>query len=139
MLFTRKVQYAVKALVTLAAQDAYPEKGEALLVEELAKASRVPKPFLGKIVSELSAVGILNSKRGRGGGISLTRDPKKILLGECIEALDRIGGQRRCVLEPRPCNEKQACPLHKTTQAIRKKVFEETTLAQLLGDGKWIT
>lgn len=138
MLFTRKVQYAVKALVTLAYKGVYPGKGTALLVKDLAKCSGVPRPFLGKIVSELSSVGILNSKRGRGGGIMLTRDPRKIKLGECIEALDRIGGQRRCVLEPRPCSEKNPCPLHKTSQAIRRKVFEETSLAQLLGDGKWI-
>lgn len=145
MILSKKAQYAIKALVTLAQNGAYPNAPkskknteEQMLVRDLAIQAKVPGAFLGKIISELSSVGIINSRKGRGGGVSLTRNPKEIRLGECIEAIDRIHGQRKCVLEERPCREVLSCPLHPVASKIRVEILEKTTLAQVLGDGRWL-
>lgn len=145
MILSKKAQYAIKALVTLARNGAYPDapktkkvKDGQMLVRDLAVEAKVPGAFLGKIISELSAVGVISSRKGRGGGVSLTRNPQDIRLGECIESIDRIHGQRRCVLEERPCGECSPCPLHPIASKIRVEILEKTTLSQVLGDGKWL-
>lgn len=138
VIFSKKSQYAIKSLVTLASRGAYPGKNSPLLVTDLAEYSGVPAPFLGKIISELSIAGIVTTKKGRGGGVMLTSEPKKILLRECLEAVDRINGQRSCILEPKPCSETNSCPLHEFSKKVRHQLLEKTTLDKVLGNGKWL-
>lgn len=137
MLFSTKTQYALKALIVLATEGAVVGK-KSFLVKELAKLSKVPIPFLGKIISELSAAGIVETRKGRGGGVSLTKSPDKIYLGECLEVTNRVGGQRACVLEKRACREQKPCPLHNVAKKIRQDVLERTTLLEMSRDKKWL-
>lgn len=138
MLLSKKAQYAVKALVTLANAKSYPKGGSPMLVRDLAKKSFVPKAYLGKIISELSAHGLVVSQKGRGGGIKLCRHPKDIKLGECIELLDHIHGQKKCMLNPRPCQESHPCPLHSIATKIRREVLANTSILQISNDIRWL-
>lgn len=138
MLLSTKAQYAVKAVVTLAHAKAFPGGSGPMLVRDLAKRSHVPSAFLGKIISELSTVGLLKSQKGRGGGVALARHPKTIRLGECIESIDRVHGQNRCMLNPRPCRDATPCPLHSIASRIRQDVFGRTNLAEIAKDVSWM-
>ena len=48
----------------------------------------IPLPTAQKLVSRLSAAGLLESSRGTGGGVRLTRPPATITLADVIEAVE---------------------------------------------------
>ncbi|MEJ7925848.1 Rrf2 family transcriptional regulator [Sphingobium sp. AN641] len=68
----------------------------------------IPLPTAQKLVSRLSAAGLLESSRGTGGGVRLSRPPATITLADVIEAVEgpiamtacAEKGAHDCVLEP---------------------------------------
>ena len=83
-MLTRKSKYAIKALLTLAEQ---PDR-RPVLIADLAEDQRIPRKFLEAILLDLKRHGLLQSKKGKGGGYLLRRDPRDITVGEVIRLLD---------------------------------------------------
>jgi len=54
----------------------------------LAEETGVPLPTAQKLVSRLSGAGLLESTRGTGGGVRLTRPPTAISLADIVEAVE---------------------------------------------------
>jgi len=48
----------------------------------------IPLPTAQKLVSRLSAAGLLESTRGTGGGVRLSRPPATITLADVVEAVE---------------------------------------------------
>ncbi|NWK96726.1 AsnC family transcriptional regulator [Sphingobium lactosutens] len=48
----------------------------------------IPLPTAQKLVSRLSAAGLLESSRGTGGGVRLSRPPAAITLADVVEAVE---------------------------------------------------
>ena len=73
----------------------------------LAQETGVPLPTAKKLVSRLTAAGLIESTRGVGGGIRLARPPASISLAEIVEAVEgplaitccTIEGNHDCALE----------------------------------------
>ena len=65
----------------------------------LAGETGVPLPTAQKLVSRLSAAGLLESARGTGGGFRLTRPPSMITLADIIEAVEGPIALTSCVDE----------------------------------------
>ena len=63
----------------------------------LAEQTGVPLPTAQKLVSRLSAAGLLESARGTGGGFRLSRPPSAISLAEVIEAVEGPIALTTCV------------------------------------------
>ncbi|WP_267395930.1 SUF system Fe-S cluster assembly regulator [Sphingomonas sp. GC_Shp_1] len=63
----------------------------------LAEQTGVPLPTAQKLVSRLSAAGLLESTRGTGGGFRLSRPPASISLAEIIEAVEGPIAMTACV------------------------------------------
>src|SRR3569832_1741241 len=59
-----------------------------LKASTLAERQKLPRKFLEAILLELTREGLLESKKGRGGGYVLTRKSGDITVGEVIRALD---------------------------------------------------
>lgn len=55
---------------------------------ELARATGLPVATVQKLVSKLSAAGLLRSARGMGGGLRLARPAEAISLAEIVEAVE---------------------------------------------------
>lgn len=83
-MLTNKGKYGLKAMVHLAGL----EPGRPALVAEVASANTIPKKFLDAILGELRTAGLVHSKKGRGGGYVLAKNPAKITVGEIVRALD---------------------------------------------------
>lgn len=68
----------------------------------------IPLPTAQKLVSRLSAAGLLESSRGTGGGVRLSRPPAAITLADVVEAVEgpiamtacAETGAHDCTLEP---------------------------------------
>ena len=54
----------------------------------LAEETGLPLPTAQKLVSKLSAAGLIESVRGAGGGFRLSRPPAAITLADIVEAVD---------------------------------------------------
>lgn len=83
-MLTKKAKYALKAVLYLAREYG---KGP-ILVSEIAEREQIPHKFLEVILLDLKNMGILQSKKGKGGGYSLSKSPDSIFFGQVIRAID---------------------------------------------------
>ena len=77
MRISAKADYAVRAMVELAAAGDEPVKGE-----RLAEAQDIPLQFLEHILLELKHAGLVRARRGAKGGYWLARPPEEITIAD---------------------------------------------------------
>lgn len=92
MYVSAKSDYALRALVTLAAE------GVPLTANELARRQEIPVSYLEAILLDLRRVGLVASRRGPDAGYRFLRDPATITPAEVMRILDgplaEVRGQR---------------------------------------------
>lgn len=81
-----KTKYAIKALITLAEEQA--RGGSSLTIEEIAERGGTPKRFLEHILLEIKRGGLIGSRRGRVGGYVLIKPPQSISIGAILRLID---------------------------------------------------
>lgn len=86
--------YAVVLLVAAARHCGGAARMNATL---LAEETGVPLPTAQKLVSRLSAAGLIESARGTGGGFRLSRPPSAITLADIVEAVEGRIAMTACV------------------------------------------
>jgi FeS assembly SUF system regulator len=62
--------------------------GARVSAAQLALETGLPAPTVQKLVSKLSAAGLMRSSRGAGGGLKLARPPAAISLADIVEAVE---------------------------------------------------
>lgn len=126
---TAKVDYAVRAMVELAAADGGPIKGEAI-----ANAQAVPLRFLENILIELRHARLVRSQRGAEGGYRLARPAETITIADVIRTVE---GPIASIRSERPDELSYsgvAAPLREVWVALRasmRTVLETVTLADV--------
>jgi Rrf2 family protein len=133
---SQKTKYALRALQLLAREHG---KGP-ILISELAVKEDIPKKFLELILLELKHQGILQSKKGKGGGYFLRQPPDKVTLGQVIRAFDGPLAPLPCVSETsfrrcEECRDEMICGTRHVMKEVRDamaKILDGTTLADLL-------
>jgi len=141
-MITNKTRYALKALGFLAEEHA---AGRPILIARVATQQKIPRKFLEAILLELKNKGVLQSKKGKGGGYSLAKNPDQIKL---IEIMRMVEGP----LAPLPCLSKTAhakcegcqdegvCNLKhvmKEAYEAQLKVLEKVSLQDMLENKKF--
>lgn len=81
MRLTRKCQYALRAVLELAARNT----GQPVKVQDIASAQNISPRFLEVILNELRHGGFVNSRRGSEGGYILVRPADELTVGQVIE------------------------------------------------------
>ncbi len=102
MRISAKGEYAALSILDLA--EAY-KTNEIRTLEEISKDNSIPHPFLVQILLELKRAGLVESKRGAGGGYRLARHPRDISLGEVIRLIDGPLLPFKCSIEPADSGE----------------------------------
>ena len=82
MNITRAADYSLRLLVKLAALDGGAQS------RPLAEEIDIPFNHFNKLTRLLARRGFISTRKGKGGGLKLARDPKKISLVEVIEAVE---------------------------------------------------
>ncbi len=110
-----------------------------VLIADIAKKKKIPLKFLENILLELRKAGILESKKGKGGGYFLKIPPSKIALADIIRKVDGPIAMLPCVSlyfyeRCKNCDEKN-CGLHDIMILVRDanlKILESKTVADLI-------
>ena len=130
-MISQTTEYALRIIVYLASLD-----GVAATTAQIASATRTPQGYLSKILRNLARGGLVQSQRGKHGGSTLARPPKRITVWDVVEVVDPIERIRTCPLGLK--NHGVAlCPLHKRLDAAIASVeaaFRATTIAEVVAD-----
>ena len=133
-MLSRKGQYAFRALTHLVDR---MDQGP-ILISEISRKKRIPLKFLENILLELKKAGILDSKKGKGGGYFIKADPAKTTVASVIRIVDgpiallpcvSLNFYQRC----KNCDERN-CGLHDIMENVRDAtlaVLERRTLLDL--------
>ena len=134
-MLSKKSQYAFNALTYLA------EKYNTgpVLISEISKRKKIPLKFLENILLELKKAGMLDSKKGKGGGYYLAKDPSEIKVANVIRLVNGPIAMLPCVSlyfyeRCKNCDEKH-CGLHDMMIEVRDatlNILENRTLRDLL-------
>jgi Rrf2 family protein len=134
-MLSKKTQYAFRALAHLALQYGNgPVRISSISIEQ-----RIPLKFLENILVELKNAGMLESKKGKGGGYVLKTSPKKINLATVIRIINGPIALLPCVSlnfyeRCQDCNE-ETCGMRKMMLIARDatlKVLEKKTLYDII-------
>jgi Rrf2 family protein len=131
-IINRDTDYAVKALVYIARNDA----GK-VTVSGLALETHIPRPFLRKIFQNLNKEGILESSKGKNGGFRLALPPDQIFLTRIIRIFQGSIKLNECLFKEKFCADIRNCPLKKKIDALENHVLAElaaTTIGSLARD-----
>jgi len=134
-MLSKKSQYAFKALTYLSEKF---NEGP-VLISEIAKNKKIPIKFLESILLELKKAGILDSKKGKGGGYFLNQRPEKVKVATVIRLINGPISMLPCVSlyfyeRCKNCNEKH-CGLHDMMIEVRDAtlgIVENRTLKDLV-------
>src|SRR5690606_22942906 len=133
-MLSKKAQYAFKALMYMAEK----KDNQPVLIAEIAKKKKIPLKFLENILLELKKAGILDSKKGKGGGYFFKMSPKEVNMAKIMRLIDGPIAMLPCVSlyfyeRCKNCDEKQ-CGLHDTMIQVRDvtlKLLEKKTVADI--------
>lgn len=132
-----KTQYAFKALMYMAQQD----KQRPILIAEISEQKTIPLKFLENILLELKKAGILDSKKGKGGGYLFAKNPADIKLATVMRLIDGPISLLPCVslhfyTKCKNCEE-NFCGLNKIMLQVRDAslaILENKTVADIAGN-----
>jgi Rrf2 family protein len=132
---SRKSKYGLKALLVLAHEDG----AGPVLVSEIASREAIPQKFLEAILLDLNRRGLVQSKKGKGGGYFLRRAPAEITVGDVIRSLEGPLALVPCVSQTAytPCVEcvdERTCGIRLAMKEVRDataQILDHLTLADV--------
>jgi Rrf2 family nitric oxide-sensitive transcriptional repressor len=132
MRLTNYTDYSLRVLIYLAAK----EKDNLSNIKEIAEAYQISKNHLMKVTYELGKLNVIETIRGRGGGIRLAKDPSEINIGFIVRQTEDDFSLVECFdPERNACTISPACTLkgvlHKALQAYFE-VLDGYTLEDLV-------
>jgi FeS assembly SUF system regulator len=119
MRLSAQADYAVVMMRAAARQCGSVRLNATLLAAE----TGLPLPTVQKLVSRLSAAGLIESSRGTGGGFRLARPPAAISLADIVEAIEGPIAMTPCVEHGRhDCAIEGSCEVRPHWNAVNGAV-----------------
>lgn len=133
-MLNQSADYALRAVLFIA----QPRARRSCTASSIAKATGVPRNYLGKVLHALVSAGVLASVRGPRGGFRLAMDASKLTVADIAAPFQRMPQRRICLLGDRPCDAAQPCVAHQQWQSAADQVtglFRTTTIDAMLSAG----
>lgn len=137
-MLSKKTKYGLKALTYLASQS----ERAPVQISEIAGHENIPQKFLESILLTLRKTGLLGSKKGKGGGYYLIKEPNEIPMTTVIRVLEGPIAMVPCVSlnfyeKCDDCPDENKCAVHKLMLQVRDsalEVYRKNTLADLISE-----
>ena len=137
-MLSKKTKYGIKALTYLARQ----ENKTPVQIATISKSENISLKFLESILLTLRKNGLLGSKKGKGGGYYLLKEPSEIEMTTIMRILEGPISMVPCVSlnfyeKCDDCPDENACAVHNLMLQVRDstlQIFRNTTLADLTGN-----
>ncbi|ARV07355.1 transcriptional regulator [Polaribacter sp. SA4-10] len=134
-MLSKKTKYGIKALTYLARQ----ENKTPVSIATISKSENISLKFLESILLTLRKNGILGSKKGKGGGYYLLKEPNEIQMTSIMRVLEGPISMIPCVSlnfyeKCEDCPDENSCAVNKLMIDVRDsslKIFRNTTLSDL--------
>ncbi|MGW4374260.1 RrF2 family transcriptional regulator [Streptomyces albidoflavus] len=121
MRLTRFTDLALRVLMRLAVED--PKATDDLpTTREVAAGMRVPYTHTAKAVARLQHLGLVEARRGRGGGLTLTAAGRSASIGALVRELEGTGDVVECE-GAEPCPLRSACRLRGALRQAQEAFF----------------
>jgi len=132
-MLSKKTKYGLKALSYLSKQ----ERNTPVLISDISKAENISQKYLESILLTLKKNGILSSKKGKGGGYYLLKEPSSIKISTIMRVLEGPIAMLPCVSlnyyeKCDDCVDEEQCSLSILMAEVRDstlKILENKTLA----------
>ena len=123
VIFSKKCEYGMQAILYLAAQD----KDKLVSAEGISQVLKIPREFISKILQSLKESGLISSSKGKAGGFRLAKDASRIKLIDVVAAIDGLEMFDSCVLGFPECSPTHPCPVHDTWGSLRTQAYDMLT------------
>lgn len=103
---------------------------------EISSSRKLSRPLTAKLLTQLSAAGMVTGRPGPLGGYMLAKAPEDICLFDIVELFGQTGPTDLCPFGPGWCGHGDPCPLHDKITGLLDdhfKFMRENTLAEFVG------
>ncbi|MCH4821816.1 Rrf2 family transcriptional regulator [Gramella lutea] len=134
-MLSKKTKYGIKALAYIARK----KDRKPVQASEISESENISQKFLESIMLELRKSGFLGSKKGKGGGYYLIKEPGEIRMTAVIRVLEGPIAMVPCVSlnyyeKCDDCPDEKTCSVHKLMIQVRDAsldVLGENTLEDI--------
>jgi Rrf2 family protein len=135
-MLSKKTKYGLKALTFIARRI----DNEPVAIATIAKSENISQKFLESILLTLRKSGFLGSKKGKGGGYYLLKEPKDIKMSSVMRVLEGPIAMVPCVSlnfyeKCDDCPDEKACAVHNLMIEVRDctlNIFNNKSLSDLI-------
>ncbi len=127
-MLSKTAEYALRAVACLGSQAGTPVSADIL-----AEKTKVPRRYLTRVLQDLAAAGLVQSRSGPGGGYELSKATKDVTILDVINKVDPIERIKHCPLGLK--SHQRLCPLHAELDkayAATEAAFGKVTIEDLL-------
>ena len=137
-MLSKRTKYGLKALTFIARQ----EDESPVQIATISVSENISHKFLESILLSLRKSGFLGSKKGKGGGYYLLKNPEEIMMSDVIRLLEGPIAMLPCVSlnfyeKCDDCPDENKCSVHSLMIEVRDntlKVLRNKSLADLVND-----
>lgn len=115
MFLSQTAEYALRAMACIAMK----KNDNPVSSSVLARATGIPSHYLSKIMRKMVEKGLVDSRKGHGGGFRLAREPGQISFKKILETVDYKMEADSCVFGWEECDNEEPCPLHHTWSHLK--------------------
>ena len=135
-MLSRKTKYGLKALSHLAKKDSELP----VQISSISESENISQKFLESILLSLRKSGFLGSKKGKGGGYYLLKQPNEISIAAVYRILEGPIAMVPCVSlnfyeRCHDCPDEELCSVHRLMIQVRDNtlsILETTTLEDFI-------
>jgi len=127
-MLSKTAEYALRAVTIMGCR-----MGIAASADVLAGETQIPRRYLHRVLQDLVAAGLVQSRSGPGGGYELTTATDEITILDVVNAVAPLERIKRCPLNLE--SHTALCPLHAELDrayAVTEEAFAAVTIRQVL-------
>jgi Rrf2 family nitric oxide-sensitive transcriptional repressor len=119
----KSTDLALRVLMRLAVVPPDTSPDETPTTREVAEAMEAAYTHMAKVVGKLQHLGLVQARRGRGGGLMLTPAGRAASVGAVVRSFEGSGDLAACVEEHEACPINAACRLRGALRAAQEAFY----------------